>query len=207
MVGHIGLHGIRKLFATVLTYVLKDATPKKRGPKTDVLEALLKRVNGLEKRLKDENRPEVDELAIDDSASIAPDATDLTTENGTAGQTALQVVVPHTEQGHIEAHSETALQSIAVRRDSYAVAPEAQGINNSFTDTLIDTYFSRLHGKPYYILDEPATRQRRRDNQLPRYVVNAIHAATIKYASHLCGGHNGAVYSSQELIIYRLYCS
>jgi hypothetical protein len=200
MVGHIGLHGIRKLFATVLTYVLKDATPKKRGPKTDVLEALLKRVNGLEKRLKDENRPEVDELAIDDSASIAPDATDLTTENGTAGQTALQVVVPHTEQGHIEAHSETALQSIAVRRDSYAVAPEAQGINNSFTDTLIDTYFSRLHGKPYYILDEPATRQRWRDNQLPRYVVNAIHAATIKYASHLCGGHNGAVYSSQEYL-------
>lgn len=34
-----------------------DAVPKKRGPKTDVLEALLKRVNGLEKRLKDENKP------------------------------------------------------------------------------------------------------------------------------------------------------
>ena len=30
--------------------------PKKRGPKTDVLEALLKRVNGLEKRLKDEGK-------------------------------------------------------------------------------------------------------------------------------------------------------
>ena len=34
-----------------------DAVPKKRGPKTDVLEALLKRVNGLEKRLKDEKKP------------------------------------------------------------------------------------------------------------------------------------------------------
>jgi hypothetical protein len=33
-----------------------DAVPKKRGPKTDVLEALLKRVNGLEKRLKDEGK-------------------------------------------------------------------------------------------------------------------------------------------------------
>ena len=31
--------------------------PKKRGPKTDVLEALLKRVDGLEKRLKDEKKP------------------------------------------------------------------------------------------------------------------------------------------------------
>lgn len=30
-----------------------DAVPKKRGPKTDVLEALLKRVDGLEARLKD----------------------------------------------------------------------------------------------------------------------------------------------------------
>ena len=35
-----------------------DAVPKKRGPKTDVLEALLKRVDGLEKRLHDENKPE-----------------------------------------------------------------------------------------------------------------------------------------------------
>jgi hypothetical protein len=34
-----------------------DAVPKKRGPKTDVLEALLKRVDGLEKRLKDEKQP------------------------------------------------------------------------------------------------------------------------------------------------------
>ncbi|PKX93163.1 transcription factor domain-containing protein [Aspergillus novofumigatus IBT 16806] len=33
-----------------------DAVPKKRGPKTDVLEALLKRVDGLEKRLQDENK-------------------------------------------------------------------------------------------------------------------------------------------------------
>jgi len=103
---------------------------------------LLKRVNGLEKRLKDENRPEAaDELAIDDSASIAPDATELATENGTAGNPALQIVVPHTEQGRAETHNETALQPIAARRDSYAVAPDAQVINKSFTDTLIDTYF------------------------------------------------------------------
>ena len=103
---------------------------------------MLKRVNGLEKRLKDENRPEAaDELAIDDSASIAPDATELATENGTAGNPALQIVVPHTEQGRAETHNETALQPIAARRDSYAVAPDAQVINKSFTDTLIDTYF------------------------------------------------------------------
>jgi hypothetical protein len=35
---------------------LPDAVPKKRGPKTDVLEALLKRVDGLEKRLHSEGK-------------------------------------------------------------------------------------------------------------------------------------------------------
>jgi hypothetical protein len=34
-----------------------DAIPKKRGPKTDVLEALLKRVDGLEQKLKDSKKP------------------------------------------------------------------------------------------------------------------------------------------------------
>ncbi|GAB0145685.1 hypothetical protein EsHS_00006110 [Epichloe bromicola] len=35
-----------------------DAVPKKRGPKTDVLEALLKRVDGLEAKLKEKNADE-----------------------------------------------------------------------------------------------------------------------------------------------------
>jgi hypothetical protein len=42
--------------------------PKKRGPKTDVLEALLKRVDGLEKRLVSEGKS--DDLAeVDPAAS------------------------------------------------------------------------------------------------------------------------------------------
>lgn len=40
----------------IATNTATDAVPKKRGPKTDVLEALLKRVDGLEKRLKDEKK-------------------------------------------------------------------------------------------------------------------------------------------------------
>lgn len=50
MVGFPGSQSV--LFADDLI----DAVPKKRGPKTDVLEALLKRVDGLEKRLKDEQK-------------------------------------------------------------------------------------------------------------------------------------------------------
>lgn len=68
----------------------------------------------------------------------------------------------------------------------------------AFTDALLDTYFARLHSKPYYVLDETATRQRLRDGQLPRFLVNAIHAVTIRYVPHLCGGLVGAVRWSQD---------
>jgi hypothetical protein len=44
--------------------------PKKRGPKTDVLEALLKRVDGLEKRLKPEDRRAAESLAKERSANL-----------------------------------------------------------------------------------------------------------------------------------------
>jgi len=56
-----------------------DAVPKKRGPKTDVLEALLKRVDGLEARLKKEqaegDTPSSDSTAAniaDEASSSAP---------------------------------------------------------------------------------------------------------------------------------------
>jgi len=56
---------------------LTDAVPKKRGPKTDVLEALLKRVDGLEARLKDKKTepetetPESDAISSSDLLPIA----------------------------------------------------------------------------------------------------------------------------------------
>jgi hypothetical protein len=43
-------------------------------------------------------------------------------------------------------------------------------------DLLLDTYFARLHGKPYHILDETTTRQRLQANQLPPYLAYAIYA-------------------------------
>ena len=68
----------------------------------------------------------------------------------------------------------------------------------AFTDALLDTFFAQLHGKPYYILDETATRQRLQDGYLPRFLINAIHAVSIRYVPHLCGGHNGAVRFCEE---------
>lgn len=54
-----------------------DAVPKKRGPKTDVLEALLKRVDGLERRLKDEKKSQ-------SSSNEGESAADKESPNGDA---------------------------------------------------------------------------------------------------------------------------
>lgn len=43
--------------------------PKKRGPKTDVLEALLKRVDGLEAKLKDKNGEQLSPISPNTSTS------------------------------------------------------------------------------------------------------------------------------------------
>jgi hypothetical protein len=71
----------------------------------------------------------------------------------------------------------------------------------AFTDALLDTYFARLHNKPYYILDESNTRQRLREGHLPKFMINAIHAVSIRYVPHLCGGYNGAVRASQDYAV------
>lgn len=58
-----------------MTLASADAVPKKRGPKTDVLEALLKRVDGLEAKLKDKktDHPEATTDG-DDSTAASPAA-------------------------------------------------------------------------------------------------------------------------------------
>lgn len=48
-------------------------------------------------------------------------------------------------------------------------------------DLLLDTYFARIHGKPYYILDESTTRQRLQANQLPGHLAYAIYAVSARY--------------------------
>ena len=52
-----------------------DAVPKKRGPKTDVLEALVKRVDGLEKQLRHEQDDEqaVSPTEKDEESANSPD--------------------------------------------------------------------------------------------------------------------------------------
>ena len=160
-----------------------DAVPKKRGPKTDVLEALLKRVNGLERRLEDEKKPEVQNDAEDGEVSQPVQAE----REKRGSESSQEHPMPNGKQ-----REERQLRPMYTE----PVAQSPQSI--AFTDALLDTYFARIHSKPYYILDESNTRQRLRDGQLPNFLINAIHAVSIRFVPHLCGGYTGAVRSSQQ---------
>ncbi|KAB8257425.1 type I 3-dehydroquinase-domain-containing protein [Aspergillus pseudonomiae] len=128
------------------------AVPKKRGPKTDVLEALLKRVDGLEKRLQDDNHP------------LSPTSSGSPTKS--MEQLAAQVNFHPPPPSHTFPPPP---------------APQQSSQSHRLPDSMLDVYFARLHGKPYSILDEAATRQLHQRGQLPVCLSMAIHALTIRY--------------------------
>lgn len=58
--------------------------------------------------------------------------------------------------------------------------PQSAPQNGALSDVLLDAYFARLHGKPFYVLDEAGTRQRHQLNQLPVHLAMAISAMTLR---------------------------
>ncbi|KAL2071824.1 hypothetical protein VTL71DRAFT_13059 [Oculimacula yallundae] len=155
-----------------------DAVPKKRGPKTDVLEALLKRVDGLERRLKDEKKSSSDS---NEGGSVE----DKESPNSDAKPKRLQLET-------VDIPNESAVYSpISISEPSPpAIQP----------DVLLDTYFSRCHGKVYYILDETTTRQRMQLNQIPSYLVFAIYAVSARYTVHP-NGYHAAIRLSEDYAV------
>ncbi|GAB7348228.1 hypothetical protein MBLNU459_g6224t1 [Dothideomycetes sp. NU459] len=183
-----------------------DAIPKKRGPKTDVLEALLKRVNGLEKRLKDEGKS----LTPEDKEStevVVVASEDVCEADEKAPVTVARqlsdpspTALPH-QNKHQQPPSQIAHQTPKQAQptvgfpDAFPARQQAPAPQNN---ALLDIYFSSHHNKPFYILDEAATRQRWQSGQLPTTIVNAINSVAARHAPHLLGGHNAAVRMSEE---------
>lgn len=164
--------------------------PKKRGPKTDVLEALLKRVDGLEKRLVSEGKS-------DDPSEAATTST-TTQEKTTVDRKPAEVAKsqshspPQASPRHVDAmhHAQQLMSPVEPRylQPECNSAPGAQLTQppsiqspSLAPDLLVDTYFARIHGKPYYILDESTTRQRLQANQLPSHLAYAIYAVSARY--------------------------
>ncbi|KAK3671834.1 hypothetical protein LTR78_008199 [Recurvomyces mirabilis] len=178
-----------------------DAIPKKRGPKTDVLEALLKRVNGLEKRLKDEKKPDsadgqTDEEQPDEQVQQLRKVAARNGEEKATIQVRAVELLQDEQPAHQQVNQQATPQIIQQHRTHHNVQQPIQAL--PATDALIDTYFARVHGKPYYVLDEPATRQRLRDGNLPHFLLSAIHAVSIRYCSHLYADLSTANRHSQE---------
>ncbi|KAI0164330.1 hypothetical protein GGR52DRAFT_115334 [Hypoxylon sp. FL1284] len=156
-----------------------DAVPKKRGPKTDVLEALLKRVDGLEAQLKDKKGDASPDTGTpSESGTVVPESP----TEPKAKRIALDIT------RSTETDTESALCSPSV------ISEPSSGIR---TDALLETYFSRFHAKPYYILDESSVRQRLQVNQLPDYLTHAIYAVAARHAPNPTG-YQSAVKLSED---------
>ncbi|KAI4851282.1 hypothetical protein E4T44_02227 [Aureobasidium sp. EXF-8845] len=198
MVGTRISNTCRIMRLTFFSFPNVDAVPKKRGPKTDVLEALLKRVNGLEKRLKDEGK-DPDEGTQE--AIVAESVRDAVDKKPTKkAPTPPDALAPPVEAHQIQQQRPQPPQrhpSIGFP-DQFVRQQAPSALQNN---TLLDAYFTRIHSKPYYILDEAATRQRWQTGQLPPSVINAIHAVTARFAPQHLGGHNAAVRHSEDCAV------
>ncbi|KAK1780857.1 fungal-specific transcription factor domain-containing protein [Copromyces sp. CBS 386.78] len=169
-----------------------DAVPKKRGPKTDVLEALLKRVDGLEAKLKEKGEPETP--TVQDTPNIVADSSSSTTSTSTSANQReqfskddpLETPRPHDSRELQQPFS----QPQNVERQSISM-PEVQ------PTVLFDTYFTRFHAKPFHVLDESTFRQRLQLHQVPNYLLHAVCAVAARYTPHP-KGYQSAIKLSED---------
>ncbi|VUC36949.1 unnamed protein product [Clonostachys rosea] len=163
---------------------LNDAVPKKRGPKTDVLDALLKRVDGLEAKLREKNAEQVSSSSSAEATTSVKEAVDEELEK--PPQKRLTVDTRASPNG-----GETLATPVSMTKSKERAPPLVPA------EALIDTYFSRYHAKPYHILDESTTRQRAQLGQLPDFLANAIFAVASRYTAHP-DGYQAAVNLSED---------
>ncbi|PCD31647.1 hypothetical protein FGRA07_10190 [Fusarium graminearum] len=151
-----------------------DAVPKKRGPKTDVLEALLKRVDGLEAKLREKGE---DDVSL--ATSNLPEVGDM--EASESGSQATETGKSVTKRATVDARASSV--------DAGSLSPVARDLSPppAQAEVLLDTYFARFHGKPYYIVDESSIRQRHQLNQLPRFLSFAISAVAARHTTDASG--------------------
>ncbi|KAL7811032.1 fungal-specific transcription factor domain-containing protein [Trichoderma aethiopicum] len=156
-----------------------DAVPKKRGPKTDVLEALLKRVDGLEAKLKEKNAE--GEQAASSAATQQPPAAEPSTKRQSDERDVAEPVAKRRATDD-KTPNVTELPLYSPRTTSSTAGdPATPSIQ---TDALLDTYFTRFHNKPFHIFDESVIRKRIQLNQLPPFLFDAIAAVAARHTPH-----------------------
>lgn len=147
----------------------------------------MKRVDGLEKRLVSEGKS-------DDPTETDPTSQDSTTSADVKRKDLASSQSPHASTPRRASGTNHANQLMSPIEPRYLLAAchsrpctllTASSIQSPTLapDLLLDTYFARIHGKPYYILDESTTRQRLQANQLPGHLAYAIYAVSARYDS------------------------
>lgn len=170
---------------TVLTKTTADAVSRKRGPKTDILQELLKRVDGLERRLTDETQNNASKEEPSDLLSTSA------TENAENTEFSDQLQRPKLEK--VESSN-----GVDASESAVSTPPSPSGPSPAIgTDILLDIYFARVHGKIYFILDEGLIRGRIRAGTAPNALLLALYAVSARYALHP-NGYDAAVRLSED---------
>ncbi|RFU72815.1 fungal specific transcription factor domain-containing [Trichoderma arundinaceum] len=161
-----------------------NAVPKKRGPKTDVLEALLKRVDGLEAKLKEKNAEGEHPSSSSVSASQELAAAEPSIKRQPVERDIAAEPVAKRRATEDKTTPNVTELSIYSPQTSTAGDPATPSIQ---TDALLDTYFTRFHNKPFHIVDESLIRKRIQLNQLPPFLFDAIAAVAARHTPHPSG--------------------
>lgn len=148
--------------------------PKKRGPKPEVLEELLKRIDGLEKRLGENNGG--------GGSKDSPPAAD----GGSIGSAASRPTATGTETA--AASPPAPLEPEQPPPPSAAATPPAARLaatpaDRRLASRLVDIFFARVNGKPYTLFHEGMFRQDWADGRAPGCILDTVCAVSVRWAS------------------------
>ncbi|KAL7270442.1 hypothetical protein RUND412_006856 [Rhizina undulata] len=168
-----------KKFSSEARESMNYAVPKKRGPKTEVLEELLKRIDGLEKRLEnDKPTPPAAEESPEKSIHMEED-----------------------ENAYLSPPSD---RSENVKRKRVEGEGRGDGApDKGMVERLLEVYFRRINGKPYSILHEGSFRRELEAGRIPGHLVNAVCAVSVRYAHHNLGARPALEYSEEFAALAR----
>ncbi|KAI5802050.1 fungal-specific transcription factor domain-containing protein [Pyronema domesticum] len=168
------------------------AVPKKRGPKTEVLEELLKRIDGLEKRLgesegsngggRGSKSPGAESSNASSVASRRPAA--ATTAREPAAMSPPNIPAPSPPPPIIESPITTGaggggVSPVAIQTPQ----PAPPQTDYRLMQRLVEIFFERVNGKPYTLFHERMFRQDWQEGRVPSYVLDTICAVSVRYAS------------------------
>ncbi|KAI5777576.1 Zn(II)2Cys6 transcription factor [Geopyxis carbonaria] len=166
-----------------------DAVPKKRGPKTEVLEELLKRIDGLEKRLgENEGGGPTPQTNGSVNGSITTKTSPVSSVgNGREGSELREVqalamrktdeVASSPSMSVVSSNTPNATPIMA-----HAVSTDDPTVKRRLISRLIDVFFERVNGKPYTFFHEEAFRDDMIQDRVPNHILNSVCAVSVRYA-------------------------